>query len=308
MKRSLLLLAFMFTILTRTAAAQARPKHRVQGRVPQTTTPTGPTYSNAPLDLDADRLPPGYMGNDPVGIYNRLIPPRKSEFETTEAYTARTQYLTREETFAFLTGNWPVGFQTKYDADSKQMLVTVQGSSGVHEGYSVDRGRTAFVFRDDTVSSTYTGSNAFGAKVDVSSLSSQTYSLIPSCAYCNGLEHFGQALKFSTGIATTRTYLGTKYSVSLPLAPEVAEALSGGFGGGGALAHSRPRLGVLIVCKTDPGVQPVAVSGFEHFTPTMDTPIEHTTHHHYIKARVLQFWFFDRQTGEILLKDPVKAE
>ena len=270
------------TLVLSPSLVLARPEQAIPKKHPPArATSSGPSrYNDAPLDLTADRLPHNYSGRDPAALYRHLQTPPKGEFETTDAYAARTAYFGNPETFAVLLDD-PLRIIAKYDADVEQLEVKV--ALDVFDNRRSDYSGTAFVLRDTVERRSYIGSNAFGARATIESIRHERYAIVPTN------RRFGfRAGGMSSGISRS------VYNAWLELTPVRARSL-------------KDSLGAIIVCRIAFDDKPYAASDVHATEATITSPTEVLVEYKYVRARVLQLWLFDRSTGEILLKDTTEA-
>jgi hypothetical protein len=143
------------------------------------------------LDFSGGRLPSHFAPIDPAELYEAasrtLVAPEKSEFETTAQYQARIEALAQKvllrglrasDDFAFvfrpssrsISGpvqkrddflTFQAGDETKYDADSKQMSVSIPMDAGE---FGSDYKWVSAIHRSVAYGVPYVGQTAFGVK------------------------------------------------------------------------------------------------------------------------------------------------
>jgi len=156
------------------------------------------------LDFSGGRLPPQFLPIDPAKLYEAasrtLVAPEKSEFETTAQYQARIPALAQKvllenlrasDDFAFvlkpssrsISGplqkrddflTFQVGVETKYDADSKQMSVSIPMHAGE---IGRDYKWVSAIHRSVTHGAPYIGQTAFGVQHLVRKVKTDTLEL-----------------------------------------------------------------------------------------------------------------------------------
>jgi hypothetical protein len=178
---------FPLVILLFISAAASFPQSQLHSNTNLAATPIIPAQK---LDFSRGRLPSNFVPIDPEELYSAvtrvLIPPEKSEFETTAQYQARTEALTQKvllrglkasDSFAFvlrpssrsISGSLPRqhdfltnGFvETRYDADSKQMSVSIPADEGQ---FRLDMRSVTAIHRSVNYGAPYVGQNAFGVR------------------------------------------------------------------------------------------------------------------------------------------------
>lgn len=141
------------------------------------------------LDFSGGRLPSQFMPIDSAELYKAasrtLTAPEKSEFETTAQYEARIAALLRKPLLHGLSGNDDFAFvlkpsarsisgplprqhdfltvdflETKYDADSRQMSVSIPTDAEIGSDYKW----VSAMHRSVAYGTSYVGQNAFGVR------------------------------------------------------------------------------------------------------------------------------------------------
>ncbi len=179
----LLAVAFMFF----SEASPAQTKKKTTGTRPKTAeaataTSNSPaaasiSYDVKPFDLTAKTLPLGYRGHSFRKMYESavLVPP-KGEFETTAEYQQRAK-RTFDGSYAFVLGERAVS--ATYDADQEVMQVVIR-TDGFRPGVGVRDTENGYTVESKKTSEReYIASNAFGASVNVTSTSYDTWGIIP---------------------------------------------------------------------------------------------------------------------------------
>jgi hypothetical protein len=280
------------------------PKPPVEKKEP------APAYSTQPFDLSAGSLSPNFRGHNAIAIYKSLAARKtgadKGEFETTEAYRQRLDReasaplvgsLTKDSTFAFVVK----GIDSQYDADS-QVLHARAKLSRVTEGVSLSENRMALTW--DIVSkdhSSYVGTNAYGASVKVERNISDFYEIafdnylnFPTVKYLGKVEQ-------EVVDENTKRYadLGIQHPDSdfdylkhtgffADLKLDVPTAVK-----------AKENLRLLLICKLS---EPQTIEGSMYDKPTIDNPNEYLITNYSINTHLLEIWFFDNSTGQVLAK------
>ncbi len=140
-------------------------------------------YVNSPINLKAQKLPPFFLGHNPVEVYNSLGSTKtaKGRFETTSQYQARRARVTSHALFGKTYAWSPLGFVitpswSDYNADTREFVAHFAlYKDTVYEDFSgFDINKSHEVLRTVTQSylessRTYEAQNAFGAHVTVDS-------------------------------------------------------------------------------------------------------------------------------------------
>jgi TonB family protein len=271
--------------------------------------PIQPQYSTQAFDLSATLLPNNYLGHNVIDIYKRLDElqktSQKGEFETTEAFQKRitaeaskplVASLTRNSIFAFVIGK-P---DTKYDADQQLMSVNQKLSSVKNAAESLDDKRMSLnwgiVSRDI---SSYTGSNAYGAQVEVKRSLAEFYTLafanyeqFPIVQYLTEIEQETAAtikkMWERAGLTKPKEDIKKNAAFSTNIKMDVQKAIK-----------AKENIKILIVCRL---TEPYAFEGSMYKKPTINSPQESAFLFKNLNVELLEIWFFDSSTGEIYVK------
>jgi hypothetical protein len=242
-------------------------------------------YLNHPIDVATSNLGPSFAGHDIKSIIEALknapeLKP-KSEFESTPEYLQRrSAFSTKKllsglgvgDNYAFVVKPDDVlrGSVFKYDADARVLGLELIGQRETPYD-NPSSYLNSLVLRDDTLSNEkYIGSNAMGAKVEVTKIFSMEY----------GLAFDSSSWLFSR----SKDRLRPKFSSMLSIGPEDA-------------ARIKPNLEFVVVCRL---VEPwIRNSGFTH-DATIDDPYQMTTGKYFLQVSPVQLWLIDRQSGEVI--------
>ncbi len=309
MKQRISLPAFIFFVIvfsTYSAISQQKinPKKKSNLSVPNRTTVSRPAYDSKPFNANLESLPPQYLGNDIERIFDALYDRKdisgKGEYEATEQYRLRLNTerlspiiggLNVESIFAFRLEE----VATKYDADN-QLLNIFFVPAVIEEGVdkSVENyekyGRTtndnirAVDIKSKESREKYIGSNAFGVRKEITRFFNEDYKL--------SITNWKKFID--------RRYIEPKAEMpanipivfGLPMPPETAIA-------------NRNNLTVLLICKL---VEPNFFAYGENHLPTIDSPTEQHAQYLYLNVKLLEYWIFDKFSGEIYFKVKEKAE
>ena len=189
---------FKFTVCFMLSAAvsfaQTKPHHVVPSSPSKSSEQAKSieSFAESPLDPTISALPKFYNGNDIESLYTvaKAAPElkEKSEFETTAAYEARRTAFKDATLQKSIKANDELGFMLKpdevsgpvfsYDADTGVMTIQVKGS---RKEFLLEKDRPTLdvlPVRSKIISnSTFVGTNAYGAKVDVHDLFAEDYGL-----------------------------------------------------------------------------------------------------------------------------------
>lgn len=134
-----------------------------------------PSYSNQPFTLSNGKVPPGFLGVDAAQLVQTLAQtnePSKQEFETGAAFAVRLQKWRSQSIIGAIALDSPIAFVLPrraalsseqlitYDADQRRFTVNERAGTPFGTEWS----------RSPTQLRKYVASNAFGVKVNVSSL------------------------------------------------------------------------------------------------------------------------------------------
>jgi hypothetical protein len=311
MKRLLPLLAAAFALAA--AATPARPQQRTARPArPTAQRPAAPAYSDRDFDPSLAQLPPGFRGHDLSALFKALAARKKAavkgEFETTAAFDARVRAeasrpvlgpLTPGSTFAFVTGE----LKSVYDADRESLRARLP-LKRAWEGYGVETGRMAVSWDFDLLDkSTYTGTNAYGARVNVERSIAESYEIAfenhPQFPVERVLdEHYvkmrdedpnreARERMVERGMGDVYEELKEPF-IFADLKMDAATAM-----------QVKPRLRALLVCRL---ANPQVIESTTYGKPTYDHPKELMVKNYLLATEVLQIWFFDPATGRVLAR------
>lgn len=222
-------------MLLLTAAAMSFPQTQRDLKTKPAAIPIVPSQN---LDFSGDRLPSNFVPIPAAELYEAagrtLVAPEKSEFETTAQYQARIEALAQKallrglktsDDFAFvlrpssrsISGPlqkrddfllFQAGVETKYDADSKQMSVSIPTDAGE---FGSDYKWVSAIHRSVAYGVPYVGQTAFGVKHLIRKVKTDTLEL--------EIEDYDWLLPDRTGDGTEKVF-------SLTVEPEQARTLS----------------------------------------------------------------------------------
>jgi hypothetical protein len=266
----------------------AGPSQKKAGKKPQENIAK---YDTNQFDLGAEQLPKDYLGHDLEKLYSELEQkfPKKTEFETKETYKKRLHSSSYQGIYAF-TVQSPI--TSKYDPERKQLQIDIQASGKYNPDQEQEIYRKQIYDRDGEAcitvkslnvgSKTYTGTNRFGATVDV-----KQYQLLS----------YGIALVNKQRLERDQySGRGRRIAFNLMLEPEEAKGL-------------KENLGVLVICRLKPSGVPEmytfrSAGGIE---PTIKTPLEVIESERLIYADLIEVWIYNRKSGAILSKRKIES-
>lgn len=311
MKRLLPLLAVASALAV--AAPPAWSQHRTARPTrPPPQKPATPAYSYRDFDPALTQLPPGFRGHDLAALFKTLAARKKSavkgEFETTAAFNARVQAeaskpmlgpLTPGSTFAFVIRK----VESVYDADRDNLRARLP-LKRAWEGYGIETRRMAVSWDFDLLDkSTYTGTNAYGAQVNVERNIAESYEIAfenhPQFPVERVLdEHYvkmrdedpnkeARERMVARGMGDVYEDLKEPF-IFADLKMDAQTAM-----------QVKPRLRALVVCRL---ADPQVIESTTYGKPTYDHPKELVVKNYMLTTKVLQIWFFDPATGRVLAK------
>ena len=275
------------------AAAPAR-----QGILP-------PEFDNRPFDIAIQQLPPRYLGCDAELVYTRIKngkeTSKKGEFEGTEgprggaerqALLPLAKTLDLGSTYAFRYNPE----ERIYDTHERILHVYCPLSAVLENGKENETRRGLRVKYQPRVDNKHIGTDASGKKVEFEELKFREYLV----AFAN----FGE-------FPVER--------ITLPSMKQAAEKDAKKGAPGGSLderlkpetitanIHVTPKdteqleesIAMLVVCEL---VEPYIASDTVQQIPTPEKPRDYLAQYYYLSVRLLELWFYDFDTGKVLMK------
>lgn len=253
-------------------------------------------------------------GHDIAEVYRALKTrsqiEAKSEFETTEAYRERVAAQRARPIVGALTLDTPLVFEVekqgvKYDADAHQLEVVLKFSP-VWNGMNLDRSAESLPSRSrERDRGLYIGANAFGAVVEVSTSSVESYALVvKNVASLPTRKEMPEHLRDSyerarrsdlemsragIQIDTASTYESSQerfLSTTLSLGSEDAK-------------RAKENLRVFAISRLAP---PFTSKGEVYVPAKFDSPSEFYEAVYYVHVEVTALWFYDAGTGCVLAR------
>lgn len=160
----LLILAFLVSVAL---ACEKSPEKKKADEIPVAASVVKP-WEPTPFNLDTDRLPPNYLGLDPVMFFqmfkSKVENSKKGEFETSKEFSKRTANkdlllspIRTSDLYAFTLNPY-----INYSADTQTYRIdySCEGKFPIEKDKNWVTCKVAPI---EEVKSTYVGSNAFGA-------------------------------------------------------------------------------------------------------------------------------------------------
>jgi hypothetical protein len=287
-------------------SGQSQPparSHSVEERAPST------EFDDRPFDISTEQLPPRYRGHDPELIYTKVVErkesTKKSEFESIERYRARVA----QETVLPLTGNLnfssTYAFRFKpaesfYSSEQKILHVYCEVSPVLEKGTEDATRRGLRIKTQPQLDNRYTYTNAYGKKVVIEEVKFQEYTV----AFANYAEFPMERLL----LPSVRQALEKESKKGKPRIVEdrlEQEFIIGDISLAAAeVKQLKERIMVLAVCNL---TDPYATSDIVSEQPTPERMREYFAQYFYINAKLLELWFYDLETGNILMRIGPKA-
>ena len=265
MKPRLLLVVFLVSSFGR-AGGRGNVPLQTEGS-PQAPQVNAAEYSNSEIVLETQTLPPRYQGNDLprlfLGLQDLQKRQVKGEFETTGQFEERKKLDASKPLLGALGLNSVFAFEcdpsdARYDADAQKLQVKLglwpmpQNAAVGAVRYKLEAGP----------STSYQGTNAFGATIEVSRSEFAYYQIL-----------FAIPSGFPSAVVS---------DIRLPA--EQAKT-------------QKDAIKVLVICRLVP---PFLRSTATHHEPTFQEPTESTFETRSLWVKLLQVWFYDINSGSIL--------
>lgn len=260
-----------------------------------------------PFDMQTEKLPPNFKGTDIVKLYTifaKKAPLEKAEFETTADYEKKIKAAVTDDVYAFklkpeIGGIYGLTIQP-YDADTQKLQINLETISlSTIQGY-----RASMIIKDIARGSrSYIGSNAFGAKVLVTSYRATQYGIVLVNQKDFGPSHYDDnqdkiKTEYTRLMESVRTI-----NLEIKMPPEKAKTL-------------KNNVGVLIVCKPAlyksnakmelHGVNNLIFEDTYDTRATINNPTSLSYDRKFINVEVLAIWVYKINSGSILLKKQLK--
>lgn len=268
-----------------------------------------PVYLKTPFDPKIDKISVPFYGHDIEQIYrsfgNRKKSAKKDEFETTEQYQKRLaneaaaplfDTVTPDGTFVFT-----VAPETKYDADSQTLTISIRPEAVWQQGSSIDKSRLAIKIKDESNSKATVGQNAYGAKVEMTERYGKDYSIA-----VHNFDSFETTITYSKWELEQKKRdeeMAEKY-------PSLRGSISSHISGTKTIEHKitippaeaknlKEVLSLLVLGKS---VSPNTSYGAYLSKATYDSPTESFQQFYYVDLELQEFWVYNKSTGRIIGK------
>lgn len=210
-----------------------------------------------------EKLPPNYKGNDFQKIYMKYFKAfsGKKEFEKTQDYTKRLQSVNLNEIYAFRITDKD-NMYIRYDPDNELFEISLYRLLSFL--ISPETNNLFVLKTTEKKTSTYMGSNAFGAKVAIMKHEAHKY----------GLHIIGGALS---------------YDLHIPMSINDAKKY-------------KDSLSVLLICKPDIEDNTLVFMGSHYREPSFGIPLEESYRISVMNVELLEIWIYDFKTGKIFYK------
>src|SRR6266536_2671597 len=277
-----------------------------QRRATRSTTSETPFFVQA-FDPSIASLPAHFRGHNAAEIYKRLAERKqastKGEFETTEAYRQRMETKASQPLLGSMTLHSLLAFvvndlESEYDAD-RQVLHAKAKLSSVREGVTLrEKGMSLHWNIVNRSSSSYIGTNAFGARTRVESTASDFYEI--------AIENYQQFAIRYLRKSTQEVADDEAVYARLGINPETIydhlkdTALSADLKMNAQFAmRAKENLRMLLVCRL---AYPYIIEGTMYSKPTIDDPQEFFVNEYSVNTKLVEVWFFDSSTGQVYAK------
>jgi hypothetical protein len=274
-----------------------------------------------PFDINTEKLPPNFTGTNIVKLYTILLkkaPLKKDEFETTADFEKKAivAVADTDDVYAFkLDPNMTLrsGLTVHpYNADAQNLQIDIE--TRPLSKYTFRDYRASMIIKHFAgTSQSHAGSNAFGAKVLVTSLTGKQYGIV-----LTNQKDFGTSSYDDSSVETTLVSNRT-ISIIIEIPPNKAKFLKNNIG---VLLLCKPRLYKLkeeMTPSTETSRGPAKIKPsklnngngliFEdgyYAEATFDSPTEISYDRKFINVEILSILTYEINTGAILLKKQVK--
>ncbi|MDO9592360.1 MAG: hypothetical protein Q7I98_04095, partial [Erysipelotrichaceae bacterium] len=262
------------------------------------------------------KLLPNYEGNDIVelqSIFTKKAPSTKDEFETTAEYEKKIASIVTYDIYAFKLdpySSYSSGLTVhSYDADTKKIKIAIKTKP--LSRYDFEDCRSSMIIKniDHGITSSYVGTNAFGAKVLVKTVRKTEYGIALTNQNEFGISDYdghGEIYK-KTGLTDSFLPLKGERRLDYEFSMEPNEAKT-----------MKDNIGILILCK--PILYKLKSDHWDHrkdrgegyyfafekldgSSATLDRPVDLIYDKKFINVEALAIWIYNIKSGEILLKN-----
>ena len=245
----------------------------------------GPAYLTTAFDQTITKVSVPFFGHDIEQIYNAFTKrnsAKKDEFETTVQYQKRVVAEATAPLFGSVTQDSKLVFfvspdlqprwssMGKYDADSQIFTMVVNLMMYFKQDTNGPLENITFNVKRESHSNLTTGQNAYGAQVEITEKFTKDYSLV-----------IRNLSDFETKKGTLR-FIESQIRIS----PAEAKAL-------------KNNILALLVVKP---VVPYTSNYAWDIAATFKSPVRSVDNFYYVETHLLEIWFINKETGEVLAK------
>ncbi|MCX5822279.1 MAG: hypothetical protein NTY86_01915, partial [Deltaproteobacteria bacterium] len=238
-KKYFLFVLMLFMLLNSGSTAVAKERKATSENKSMATKEKIDNSPLIPFDINTEKLPPNFTGTDIIKLYTILLkkaPLKKDEFETTADYEKKSMVAVADtdDVYAFKLDphmNLRSGVTVyPYNADAQNLQIDIETSP--LSKYTFQDYRSSMIIKHVAgTSKSHMGSNAFGAKVLVTSLTGKQYGIA-----LTNQKDFGTSRYDGSSVETTLMSNRT-ISLIIEIPPDKAKIL-------------KNKIGVLLLCKT----------------------------------------------------------
>ncbi|MBA4419210.1 MAG: hypothetical protein C0392_15080 [Syntrophus sp. (in: bacteria)] len=266
-----------------------------------------PEYDNGPFDITATQLPPLYYGYNIELLYNSIKKKERGNTNDFKSPEWSPGMFPREAVPSAPGGlNYAAAYAFRlkpaeglFRADSQAMQVFCELSAIMDKGKE-DRTRRGFgIKKIPQMDNKFTYTNASGKKMEIEEIRFQEYAV----AFTNFGEfpverrilpgakrELEKGLKKGKSSGLEEQLKRDLIVANIPLKPGEAKLLE-------------ERIETLVICKL---VEPYITSDTVHEQATPERLREYFAQRYYLNAVLLELWFYDFETGKILMKMKAK--
>lgn len=238
-------------------------------------------YLQGPFDVSSQKLPVNFKGHSTTQVQVALgngDSPTKGKYETTAQYQARLRQTPVRSLFGKVQKSSPIAFSAApswvdYNADTQQMKV--------HFAFleDEDSGLGIVTEAGSTTARKYTGTNGFGAQVEISERSQTSFGF----SVTNSKDFWFVPIAKGEYEYEQKYRLTFNLPIPLKSAPRFENAVRALFIG--------------YIAPPEKGIDLT-----DYHKATFDSPYETSSWRHYACLRVKSVWLYDTRTGFIYAK------
>ena len=297
-KKWSIIIFLVFALLSGNIFCQQKSKKKFKTTTSTKSIKKTSSYDISPFDLNIKQLPIDYKGVNPLILYNQLENRSsnliKSEYETTLEFQSR-QLVIRDKLIVGKIGVDSLialklgiakykNIKIKYNADTEMMNIKIKLDDLVNIDYKYDDTKRKNELIEEDNSSTYIGSNAFGATKEVTKSKTTSYNILFENWQC-----------YSNSIEKREMQgLGNNLSVDLKIDAITAKRIDEN-----ANDSKNSELGCLYIGTL---TEPYISKGYFYNAATFEDPTEYSKSYKYINLTVHEIWLFNTKTGQIYNK------